>query len=293
MDNNFELNAAMLEKINKYTRRPLTAEEVYAFPVVLCDNEIDRDNERFSIEALRRLAVLFVGKTGIFDHDAKGKNQTARIFDVEVKTDTDRVTSASEPYTCLVAKAYMVRTEKSADLIAEIDGGIKKEVSVSCSVGREVCSICGADRKKSPCMHVKGAEYGGEVCCGILDEPMDAYEWSFVAVPAQKNAGVTKKYGSDGGGEGLVQIKSEMAKLKKENAAARQLIKGEILRLSFLCSPILTVKTVGMLTENMPLEQLMELKQSLEKDLAARQPAEPKSHEKTVKTNDNKNFKIN
>lgn len=40
-----------LEKINKFTRRPLREEEIYAFPVTLCDNDIDRDNERFSDEA--------------------------------------------------------------------------------------------------------------------------------------------------------------------------------------------------------------------------------------------------
>ena len=37
-----------LEQINKYTRRELKEDEVYVFPVVLCDNEIDRDGERFS-----------------------------------------------------------------------------------------------------------------------------------------------------------------------------------------------------------------------------------------------------
>ena len=31
-----------LELIGRYTRRPLGAEEVYVFPVVLCDNEVDR-----------------------------------------------------------------------------------------------------------------------------------------------------------------------------------------------------------------------------------------------------------
>lgn len=50
----------------------------------LCDNEIDRDGERFSLEALEQLKALFVGKTGIFDHDPKGENQTARIYAAEL-----------------------------------------------------------------------------------------------------------------------------------------------------------------------------------------------------------------
>ena len=287
MGNEFTLTEQLLEKLNRFTRKPLTAEEVYAFPVVLCDNEIDRDNERFSIETLRKLAELFLGKTGVFDHNPKGENQTARIFDTEIKVYTDRETTAGEPYTCLVAKAYMIRTAKTADLIAEIEGGIKKEVSVSCSVKKELCSICGADMKKAPCTHIKGAVYGDKVCCVILDEPYDAYEWSFVAVPAQKNAGVTKKYGNEPKGNDAIEVmKSQMAQVRKENAVARDIIKREILRLSFLCNPVLTVKTVGILTENMDFTQLLELKESLEKDLQEKLA-------KTYNTNHNDNFKIN
>ncbi len=294
MENEFTLTEELLEKLNRFTRKPLTADEVYAFPVVLCDNEIDRDNERFSVEALRKLAELFLGKTGIFDHNPKGENQTARIFDTEVKTYTDRETTAGEPYTCLVAKAYMVRTAKTADLIAEIEGGIKKEVSVSCSVKKELCSICGADMKKSPCTHIKGAVYGDKVCCVILDEPYDAYEWSFVAVPAQKNAGVTKKYGNTEKDSDAVEVmKSQLAQARQENAVARDIIKREILRLSFLCNPVITVKTVGILTENMDFNQLLELKESLERDLQEKNSNEEKVSAKSYDKNHNDNFKIN
>ena len=53
-------------------------------------------------------------------------------------------------------------------------------------MGRSVCSICGSDY--GSCGHRKGESYDGQVCCAILQEPMDAYEFSFVAVPAQKKA---------------------------------------------------------------------------------------------------------
>lgn len=84
----------------------------------------------------------------------------------------------------------MVRTDKNADLIAEIDAGIKKEVSVSCSASKNICSVCGCDKRITQCEHHKGQDG----CHVILDDITDAYEWSFVAVPAQINAGVTKKY---------------------------------------------------------------------------------------------------
>ena len=57
-----------MELINRYSRRTLSPEEVYRFTVVLCDNDIDRDYERFTKDALEILSTLYVGKTGIFDH---------------------------------------------------------------------------------------------------------------------------------------------------------------------------------------------------------------------------------
>ena len=183
-----------LELIDCYTRKKFAAEQLYTFSVILCDNEVDRDTERFSVEALEKLAKLFVGKSGIFDHSMSGKDQTSRIYSAEVVTDSARKTSAGESYTCVKAKAYMVKTPGNADLIAEIDAGIKKEVSVGCAVAGAKCSVCGKDIKKEGCEHIKGRLYGGKICHTVLCEPTDAYEWSFVAVPAQKGAGVIKVF---------------------------------------------------------------------------------------------------
>lgn len=181
-----------LDAIARYSRRRLKAEEVYTFPLVLCDNDLDRDNECFTGAALETLAVLFRGKTGIFDHDPRGEKQTARIYRCAVEEEPGRLNHRGEPYKALKAWAYMVRTTANADLILEIEGGIKKEVSVGCSVRKSSCSICGADRREAPCGHQPGKRYGGVLCCTLLEDPTDAYEWSFVAVPAQPAAGVTK-----------------------------------------------------------------------------------------------------
>ena len=37
-----------MDLINKYTRRKLDKNDVYVFSVVLCDNDVDRQNESFS-----------------------------------------------------------------------------------------------------------------------------------------------------------------------------------------------------------------------------------------------------
>ncbi len=202
-----------LEKINSLARKTQTQESVYVFNVVLCDNEIDRDFERFSVDALNLLAPMFVGKTGILDHNMQANNQVARIFETRIETDLLKKTRAGENYTKLVARAYMARTQKNQDLIAEIDAGIKKEVSVGCAVSSVKCSICGQDLRRNRCSHKIGEKYKNEVCHGVLGNPTDAYEWSFVAVPAQIGAGVTKSFGASKV-KGEQKVRSVIEKVK-------------------------------------------------------------------------------
>lgn len=171
-----------LAAINQWSKSPLTAQEVYYFRVRLCDDQPDRDFERFDTAALPRLAELFRGKTGLFDHNWASGEQTARVFDTEVCRE------GAVSYLC--AHCYLLRTEKNAELIREIEGGIKKEVSVGCAVGKTLCSICG--EPYGTCRHRKGQCYDGQTCLAVLCDPTDAYEFSFVAVPAQRAAGVMK-----------------------------------------------------------------------------------------------------
>lgn len=183
--------AGELEKINAQAYGELTAEDVYTFTLVLCDNEVDRDLERFSVPALEKLAGMFTGRSGIFDHSMSGRDQVARIYECFTVRDPARTTRAGEPYTALKARAYTLR---GSALAREIEAGIKREVSVGCAVARSVCSVCGADLRSAPCSHERGSVYDGVLCCAVLEDPTDAYEWSFVAVPAQPAAGVAKSF---------------------------------------------------------------------------------------------------
>lgn len=185
--------AEELALINRLTRRELGADEVYTFTLRLCDNDIDRDFERFDDSALDGLAPMFVGVPGVFDHQWSAKGQTARIYRTQVVGGDGALTADGRPCRYLKGWAYLMRTQENAALIAEIDGGIKREVSVGCAVEQVLCSVCG--QPLDQCPHEKGEEYGGQVCCGVLTGAKDAYEWSFVAVPAQRKAGVIKSAG--------------------------------------------------------------------------------------------------
>ena len=294
------INEDLMKKINKFSRRELSAEEVYCFSVILCDNEIDRDNERFSLSSLEKLAKLYVGKTGIFDHNPKGENQTARIVQTEVISDNSRKTATGEAYTFIKATAYMMKASKNDDLITEIDGGIKKEVSVSCSVEKQLCSVCGTDLKEKACSHKKGKLYNGAKCHTVLENPTDAYEWSFVAVPAQVNAGVTKRFGGEVFPDGdevvinaakLLELREKAMGQDKEVEEIRDELKREIVKLSFICHPEASMKTLLRIAEGMTLTELFEMK----KELSATSKGLEKSQifKAEVSANaDNKQFKL-
>lgn len=211
-----------LELINTLTRRALKSDEVYTFAVRLCDNEIDRDYECFDEDTLEQLSKLFVGVSGVFDHQWSARGQAARIYRTEVVREAS-LTSDGRPYCWLKGWAYMMRTEENETLITEIDGGIKREVSVGCAVEEVLCSVCG--QELGECAHEKGEEYNGQLCHGILKGAKDAYEWSFVAVPAQRRAGV---------------VKSATQKAEEEARMGRRYLKSlrrEVVRLAGIAQP--------------------------------------------------------
>lgn len=259
-----------LTAIGAFSRGELSPEEVYTFAVRLCDNQTDREDEYFDRAALEALAELYVGKTGIFDHTWSARGQTARIYATEVVEEPGVVTEAGEPGCYLKGWAYMLRTKENEGLIAEIEGGIKKEVSVGCAVSHERCSICGNDiRDRSVCSHVKGGVYDGKRCIVCLSEPTDAYEWSFVAVPAQRSAGVVKQYQGRGSlrevllglsPEGAWQ--AELRTLEQQAEVGRRYLDGlrqETVRLGLLAEEGLDSATLRAIVEKLDEPELRAL----------------------------------
>lgn len=278
METKQELAAEELARINQFAKAELTAADVYVFSVRLCDNEVDRDFERFDEAALEKLGELFVGKSGLFDHQWSAEGQTARIYRTEVIREPAVKTQAGDCGCWLKAWAYMLRTEKNQDLIAEIEGGIKKEVSVGCSVARSACSICGASG--GSCEHVKGQYYGGKLCYFQLEDPADAYEWSFVAVPAQRRAGVVKHFGPED---------AHLTALRKEAELGRRYLAGlrrEVVRLAMLSDDGLDGAMFAKMTRKLEEEELLELRRTYQARVDKRFPMEPQLKERPAAARD-------
>ena len=262
--------AAQLEAINGQAKAKLTAEQVYVFSLRLCDDRIDRDYERFDTGALPGLAKLFIGKTGICDHKWSTDAQVARIFATEVVKE--------EGISYIKAWAYIRRGGSADEVIADIEAGIKKEVSVGCAMGYSICSICGSEY--GACGHHKGEHYDGQLCCAILKEPVDAYEFSFVAVPAQPDAGVLK-----GMGRGNRKLKdlaeefgaqTEYRTLFKEAQLGRQYrkqIQDDVVRLCLCLELGVEEPVLRSIVEKAGAEDLLKMQKALDQRLMESLPA--------------------
>jgi hypothetical protein len=212
--------------INQYAHKELTPEGVFCFPVILCDNDVDRDIERFTKASLDKLAKLFLGKSGLIDHRWSAEKQVARLYRCETE-EMSQKNSLGEPVIVLRGSAYMLRNDANIPLVEAIEGGIVKEVSVGCRMGECTCSICGKQLKldwrtwtyQCETGHIKGEKYEGKMCVGELKDPQEAYEFSFVAVPAQRGAGVTK--GADDLTDAVEVMKStDISKVRADDLKA-------------------------------------------------------------------------
>lgn len=261
-------DAQQLQKINALAKGTLTAEQVYVFSVRLCDDQVDRDFERFDTEALPVLAKLFVGKSGIVDHKWSAGSQLARIFDTEILTE-DGVTG-------IKAWAYIRRGGAGDEWIADIEAGIKKEVSVGCAMGRSVCSVCGGEY--GSCGHRKGEYYEGQLCCAILRDPVDAYEFSFVAVPAQREAGVLKGLGRQ---RCLKELAEEFGvqeeyrglwKLARMGQQYQKQLSDEVVRLGLMLGLKVAEPVLRSAAEKLSGAELVELRNALREQAAEKYP---------------------
>ncbi len=263
--------AVQLEAINAQAKAALTGEQVYVFSLRLCDDQVDRDHERFDTQALPGLAKLFIGKTGIVDHKWSSDAQVARIFATEVVKE--------DGVSFIKAWAYIRRGGRADEVIADIEAGIKKEVSVGCAMGWAMCSVCGSEY--GSCGHQKGEHYDGQVCCAVLKEPMDAYEFSFVAVPAQREAGVLKGFGRQ---KSLKELAEEFGahaeyralyQLSQLGMQYRKELEGDVVRLCLALELGADKQTLQGVMEKAGAEELQKLKEALEQRFSESMPVVP------------------
>jgi hypothetical protein len=154
--------------------------------------------------------------------------------------------------------------------------------------------VGGADVKTTPCGHVKGETSGGRLGLHRLGNPTDAYEWSCVAVPSQRNAGVTKSAASPsaapleklfGAGDAVTFDSSELLELKKRYSELKALaeaggmylegLRRDVVRLAALSQPGIDGAALESVVGKMDAGELREFKRVFTKSAARLYPASP------------------
>jgi hypothetical protein len=220
-ENTGELTAAVrepdesqLELINTYTRTPKTADQVAVFPVLACNDIIDRDQDQFTAETVAGFMALEgtlspLGKSFMVGHNYQSL-PVGRIFDGEaIKQDG---------VNWLRLWTYIPNTPQYQAYLENVDFGVYWAVSVGVMLGGAQCSI-GKEHDWSwhpyfcAQMHMKGEHYDpnsdetdaygdplpvedGEMCFRKLIDPQDFYELSQVYLGAQYMAQLDKGVGS-------------------------------------------------------------------------------------------------
>ena len=152
-------------------------------------------------------------------------------------------------------------------------------------MARRVCSICGAEG--GTCQHVPGQRYGEQLCYLELREPTDAYEWSFVAVPAQRKAGVLKRYGPEDEGTARLRAQAELGRKYLQE------LRREVTRLAMLADDGVDGGALAKAAEHLAEPELLELKRVYEAQAARRFPPAPQLRSRgTARTEDKTEFLI-
>lgn len=95
-----------LQLINAYTRNVVDENDVCLVSAMLCDNDVDRDGERFTIESLYELEKLLVGKAEVMDYK-RHRSERARIISCNVVKSDKQKTALGDDCAGLTAKIYI------------------------------------------------------------------------------------------------------------------------------------------------------------------------------------------
>lgn len=190
-DEDWEIIKELIRADNKTGIEQMRREDFYVFPVRLSDNIIDRVFDKMSDEFLSELTDSCIGLSGIRDHEWQSGNQFARIYKAEF------ISNGDEHY--VKGMAYTLTSEY--DTVNKIKAGLLRETSIGFESENDTCSICGAVTTKTdesqiavcPNGHKMGETYDGKICYNSINKLKDLYEWSLVAVPCQKGAGIISK----------------------------------------------------------------------------------------------------
>jgi hypothetical protein len=210
-----------LARVNAFTHRTLTAEEVAVIPIKFVGDGLIEER-LFAIEdkALEDLAgYANSGVAFLLDHQwaSWGGNNIVfpfgRTFDAKVEKSRKEPGTPDSEQKALYGHIYIVKGKEingitTDTVIASFEDGTLSDVSVTFTVSEYVCSICGRDIWDSKCDHAPGKVYDGKRCYYVGKAPARLYELSGVWDGAYPSAKALSADGVESQYEEVTDIKA-------------------------------------------------------------------------------------
>lgn len=186
------INDDQLQAINKFTLIDIPIEQLYVRKMRLAHNAIDRDEERFSDDILKDFANTLPGKSLLIGHQwgPPGKGlfykawiETKSIEEANEETGGKLILPKGvDKVKFLMTEFYTVKTDSKIELLADIDAGIIRHVSIGFDADKIVEVV---DEKTGVTLY---HEY---------KSPGEAFEGSLVWLGAQPGTTITKTLKKD------------------------------------------------------------------------------------------------
>lgn len=148
-----------LDKVENYNG---SSNGTMLFAFIAADNEIDKDNERFSLKSLKTISSMLIGKTGQIGLPNEAK-ALARVIESNVRIDPNKRTKSGSVYVYVEAVAYIKKNFATEGICNKIDNGEITEISLGVSCNKKHQTSDGI----------------------VITDVADVYEWSLV--PPQTN----------------------------------------------------------------------------------------------------------
>jgi hypothetical protein len=199
--------AEQLAKINRLTKRPFAADEVFVNPAKMVgDAVVPNRFMRLHSELLNEFVRQANGGNVAFmmNHrwssmfglaNNKGPMNIGRVFNSWMANSHDLPDETMAQF----GEVYIPRGKekdgvKTDEVIDSIEDGTQFDVSVGFGFNKAECSICSKDirdkQSEEGCKHYPGKSYDGQLCIVVAKPPGDQFELSGVYAGAYPSAGM-------------------------------------------------------------------------------------------------------
>lgn len=197
-----------LAKINRFAKRPFSAEEVFVFDTKMIGDALIPDRyiklDKSLLETYVKnvqagdVAYMLNHRWANFFDSPKGVFLMGRVYDSYLAQSSDIEGETVAQF----GSVYIHRNQerdgvKTNEVIEAIEDGSLRDVSVGIGWTVSQCSICGQNYYSGKCEHLVGREYDGKLCYVIAKPPGDEFELSSVFAGAYPTAEVLSKFSQE------------------------------------------------------------------------------------------------